>query len=1083
MASDKNEEALALYLERDEMGEHVSRMLQEGRTRFGLDFSEVYDFDPDLATTLITHHRELSWVRDCLVDGLVRTRAPGVDLEKWRAVLYNLPYTTPIRKMDTHNIGHITQVDGMVVSMSDVQPMLVQARFICPVCDREWLVPQKTDKLKWPGRCECDSRKFVLDEEKSMWVNNQIVTLQENHEELPPGMIPRQLTCRLTDDLVDSIRPGDRSVVVGVIRLRPPRRAGRVYDYIMEADHVQTREAKDVEVTEEDLENIRRMGQRPDIEQWLVKSVAPTVYGYDNIKRSMLYLLVGGMSLEEADARIRGNIHVLLVGDPGVAKSQLLTAGSRASPRGLITAGKTSTSAGLTATVQKDPNFGRYVLEAGALVLADRGVCCIEENQFIVTPFGISRLRDLRPGTWVGGDAGGYVEQEIVHNLDQGVKPTLRVHLYTGDVWEGTADHEVETQRGWILVEDLTPSDSFIIPTRTNKPLLGLVPSKVTDQGEFEDGFIHGFSLCDVWFDETSSKNRLSFSASEKKAERSEYVASLINKHYGVAVGKCSRDEQQTEIKGKTVTFSPTSHYFFSSRELKESLIKLFNYNQLPSCSISFKLGFLAGVLSTDTCVAHKKGAKGVKHEIVITLGRRRHGHDWLVEKMKLVNSLFHQFGILSVYREKQRRILITSLRSINRAADILGERVVSKTLTRIEPKRKIRSYDDELKQDYVEWFKGVKWRTSETVRRGLHSRIWAARKNNRVTCGMMETLRPHWEAITSNPYREPIKNYMLNPVRRITPGGLKRVRDLTIRGQPNFWVSGGIVHNCIDEIDKMEEADRGAIHFPMEQQSVPIAKGGIVATLNARTSILAAANPKYGRYDNYHTVADNIDLPVTILTRFDLIWVIKDTPNQEHDGAVATHILNLRMNNGHAVRPPINLKLLKKYIGYASKLKPKLSQEANDCLKGFYLGTRMVNTDKAAISITARSLEAATRISEARAKLHLRETVTREDAEEAVKMVVDSLQQVGVDSETGELDADVIYTGRPRNLNDRLFELLDIIRLNTKTEAMDIQDLYEITASRGWTRQEVDKLLGILTKDGMVFYPRPGKIRAVNEL
>ena len=186
----------------------------------------------------------------------------------------------------------------------------------------------------------------------------------------------------------------------------------------------------------------------------------------------------------------------------------------------------------------------------------------------------------------------------------------------------------------------------------------------------------------------------------------------------------------------------------------------------------------------------------------------------------------------------------------------------------------------------------------------------------------------------------------------------------------------------CIDEMDKMRPEDRVAIHEAMEQHTVSVAKGGIVATLNARTAVLAAANPSLGRYEPNRTVAENVPLPVTILSRFDLIFVLRDVPNKESDGRMSKHILEIHRRGVSPVEAQVDAELLRKYVSYAKGIKPVISEEALKRLSDFYLAMRSASeTEGSPVAITARQLESLVRISEARAKVALRKEVTAEDA------------------------------------------------------------------------------------------------------
>jgi replicative DNA helicase Mcm len=281
----------------------------------------------------------------------------------------------------------------------------------------------------------------------------------------------------------------------------------------------------------------------------------------------------------------------------------------------------------------------------------------------------------------------------------------------------------------------------------------------------------------------------------------------------------------------------------------------------------------------------------------------------------------------------------------------------------------------------------------------------------------------------------------------------------------------------AIDEIDKMRPDDRVAIHEAMEQQTVSIAKGGIVATLNSRTSILAAANPALGRYDPYRTVVENINLPVTILSRFDLIFVIRDEPVKEVDERMAEHILALHKTGVAPVELPIPPQMLRKYISYAKQIKPVLTDEAMKRLKDFYLQMRTTESRETPIAITARQLESLIRLSEARARVAMRREVNVEDAQAAIILMKKSLEQVGIDMASGKFDIDIIMTGRPKSIRDKLQAVISIIVEAEKTAGMISEEaLYErLEGEYDIQRMEANRLLSQLTRDGMVYSPRPG--------
>jgi len=285
----------------------------------------------------------------------------------------------------------------------------------------------------------------------------------------------------------------------------------------------------------------------------------------------------------------------------------------------------------------------------------------------------------------------------------------------------------------------------------------------------------------------------------------------------------------------------------------------------------------------------------------------------------------------------------------------------------------------------------------------------------------------------------------------------------------------------AIDEMDKMRTEDRVAIHEVMEQHTVSIAKGGIVATLNARTSILAAANPTLGRYDPYRTVSENISLPVTILSRFDLIFVLRDVPEKVKDSLMTEHILGLHKTGVSPVDPPIEADLFRKYVSYAKNLRPVLTKEALERLKDFYLIMRSASeTEGTPVAITARQLESLVRIAEARARVALREEVLAEDAEQAISIMTTSLEQVGIDVSSNKFDIDILMTGKPKSLRDKLSVILGLISsMEKETGVVDKERLVErLQTEFDIMAGEAERLIGQMLKEGTLFAPRDGFIK-----
>jgi len=299
---------------------------------------------------------------------------------------------------------------------------------------------------------------------------------------------------------------------------------------------------------------------------------------------------------------------------------------------------------------------------------------------------------------------------------------------------------------------------------------------------------------------------------------------------------------------------------------------------------------------------------------------------------------------------------------------------------------------------------------------------------------------------------------------------------------------NGGIA--AIDEFDKMETADRSALHEAMAQQTVSIAKAGIVATLKAETAIIAAANPYSGRYNTYKTPTQNIRLPPSLLSRFDLIFVVVDKPDKAHDAQLAEFILNNAMKDsmeeeeGEGKMAPISTDILKKYIKHAKRVcHPVLTDEAKEMIKEFYLELRNdYDSEDAIVSILARNLDALVRLSEAHAKMALRTNVTKEDVEEIIKLFKIYLKDIGYDETTGKIDMDRIFMGESRSKINKLTQLMDRLKeLFDESEgiALEKKSIIQILElEENLDKEFIKNALEEAIKEGTLYEPKNNMIK-----
>ncbi|HJJ48667.1 MAG TPA: minichromosome maintenance protein MCM [Methanocorpusculum sp.] len=300
----------------------------------------------------------------------------------------HLPRKIKIRDIRSEHIGTFISIEGIIRRVTEVRPRLVRGAFICPVGHITYL-EQSYGSYKEPevcGNAECTQKHLELVLAKSTFIDSQKLRIQETPEGLRGGEQPQNFDIDCVDDICGKVSPGDRVIINGILRSVQRVVGGQkstVFDLYLECNSIEisVKEFEEVNITDEDEKQIKKLAKDPDIYRKISSSIAPVIYGLEKEKEAIMLQLFGGVAKEMPDgSTLRGDIHVLLVGDPGIAKSQLLRYVIKLAPRGIYTSGKSASSAGLTAAAVKDDlEGGRWTLEAGALVLADKGLAAVDE--------------------------------------------------------------------------------------------------------------------------------------------------------------------------------------------------------------------------------------------------------------------------------------------------------------------------------------------------------------------------------------------------------------------------------------------------------------------------------------------------------------------------------------------------------------------------------------------------------------------------------------------------------------------------------------------------------------------------------
>ena len=382
----------------DYFSEAVHNLAQTWPDDQSLDISYriIEGFDTEFANDIVKNpdlhfHAANQALRQFLIDAGGATMYPFV-----RIIHLPSDQVRTVSQLRADDIGQMLALDSVVTKISGVRPRIYSAVFECMACNHTMALNQPNEQeLIEPVECEqitggCGRPKrqtrFVLNHNESILINSQFIELQELPEQMKGGIQPERIICIGEHDLAGKLNPGDRVKANGVLFIRSQRKGGKdtpVFDIFLRIQSLERQNIplEEISITEDEELEIKELARRPDIYKLFTNSIAPSIFGMDYIKESLMLQLFGGVArLNEDGTRNRGDIHILLMGDPGVAKSQLLSYMSKLSPRGRFTSGQSASAAGLTAAAVQDPTAdGRWTLEAGALVLADLGLAAIDE--------------------------------------------------------------------------------------------------------------------------------------------------------------------------------------------------------------------------------------------------------------------------------------------------------------------------------------------------------------------------------------------------------------------------------------------------------------------------------------------------------------------------------------------------------------------------------------------------------------------------------------------------------------------------------------------------------------------------------
>ncbi|WP_207586653.1 LAGLIDADG family homing endonuclease [Halomontanus rarus] len=1150
----------------NEIKQLAQRYPNEQRSLF-IDWQDLYRFDPDLADDFINQPEQLQQYAE---EALRLYDLPiDVSLGQAHVRIRSLPDTeTPeIREIRARHMNKLVQVHGIVRKATDVRPKIEEAAFECQLCGTLTRVPQSSGDFQEPHECQGCERQgpFRVNFDQSEFVDAQKLRIQESPEGLRGGETPQAIDVQVEDDITGEVTPGDHVSASGVLRLEQQgnqQEKSPIFDFYMEGMSVDVDEEQfeDMDITDEDKKEIYAISEEDDVYEQMVASIAPSIYGYDQEKLAMMLQLFSGVTKQLPDgSRIRGDLHMLLIGDPGTGKCVsgetrvTLADGSEVPIRDLVESNlddpkpiddgwydevdfevpslqqdgtiesqratkvwkrdapdkmyriRTSSGRELEVTpshplfVQRDGQFEPIVaeqLQEGNFIATPRRISTQGENELEVDYRQSRSQNAIRldlPERWTPSlarllgyiIAEGYVEQRDDNTGFVSITNNDREVL--DDISAGFAKLGLNTTKrqrhgGKDAKEIICSSGEFVsflknldsrILCQSNKQRVPGQLRKVSEdiKGEFLKGFIEGEGHV--------SESQREISVASTSEELLQGVRSLLLS-FGIQSQLHKRRNGSYRLR-------------ISGQDFEEYVSKIGFVTDRKQATSQQYVGITE---NTNTDIVPKIGSE---------LRRVREALGLTQSECGIPRSTYQH------YERERRNPSKTSLQTVvaefesalpstSEIGDTDGNFAtdggsVAKAVERLQ-----RFVEGDVYWDQIESIESVdtndEWVYDLEIE-GTH---------NYVSNGI----------ISHN-------SQMLSYIQNIAPrsvytsgkgsssAGLTAaaVRDDFGDGQQWTLEAGALVLAdqgiaAIDELDKMRSEDRSAMHEALEQQKISVSKAGINATLKSRCSLLGAANPKYGRFDQYEPIQEQIDLEPALISRFDLIFTVTDKPDEEKDRNLAEHILNTNYAGElttqqnqmtsmdvssdeieemtATVDPEIDAELLRKYVAYAKQnCHPRMTEEAREAIRDFYVDLRSKGTDEdAPVPVTARKLEALVRLSEASARIRLSDTVEIEDAERVIDIVHSCLQEIGIDPETGEFDADIVEAGTTKSQRDRIKNIKQLITdiEEEYDEGAPIDIVLDRANEIGMDQSKAEHEIEKLKQKGEVYEPSTDNLR-----
>jgi len=1205
--------------------EHYEQEIQELADKeekdFEIDYQKLKQFNQDLAKNLATNPE--FWLKNA--EKAIEDYDDNLEIEFPRIKIENYDeYTSTIRELRDKHIGKMVTVSGIVSKTTGILPKADVVAYECKQCGTITRIKQPLDaKLEYPTVCsaeECNNRNensFRINITQSDKINFKKIEIQEPPEDTKGGQTPESETFTAKGEIATNVMAGDNVTATGIYKGAAQGETSILRTYIRGNNIIaEDKDEEEIDITDEEEEKILELSNDPDIYNKLLESTAPSLYGLEHEKTAIMYQLFSGVRKTKLEGKIRGDIHVLLMGDPGVGKS--ISGNSRViGPNGGVFKIKNFVENHIDAPVKDED--GDYVqeLEKDIKVMAMDKDGEIEprkveavwkknvDNAYKITLADGRTITtsDTHPLFETDGDA--HIEHVKVKDIDEeqfiAVPRSINyegtnIKINVDESHNDFGNLKINTPNEWS--EKLAAFMGLIVGEGNinNGGAVG-----ITNQDEeLLDIAREGFELFGInsyreeWNEDKSTCRIIKGCKSLTKFFNS-LDEEFVNNSHNKRIPKCiystpknirksfirayvdgeayvSKNKREIEIPSVSKellqdlqqlldTFGILSRIQNRKQNLNYNDIEDYKSYRLMISGDSFQkyvneIGFYTNRkieqadLMKDSCEGNTNvdvipNVGGVIKETREMLGM--HQSDFSVprttvlgienegknpSRVTLQQIVVDMVDRLHVVRDVDYTEQSASLGTVDKIRDVLGmsKKALATDGGSISPDMyhyHLRNNTDKVTEESMELFDyvseyldeiyheahenlirleslawgDVRWEKVESIEKVDYDKEWmydlqVEGTHNYIANGIMS----HNSQLLRYASKISPRGMMTNGKGSSTAGlTASAVKDAEFGGDDKWTLKAGALVladkgiACVDELDKMDATDRSAMHEGLEQQTISVNKAGINATLKSRCSLLGAANPKEGRWNDFGPVAEQIDLEPALVSRFDLIFAPTDKQDEEWDEELAEHILTSNQRGqqleagvatskeSESVVPDIPPELYKKYIAYAKKYcNPVMTEEAKKELNNYYVNIRKQGDDDGAIPITARKIEGLVRLSEAAARIQLSDEVTKEHAQRAINIVMESLKDVGFDEEEGRFDVDMTENSQSTSQRDRRSLLRQAIK-DCKDEGekgAPLETVLELMVNaHGFDKQKIEHDINKLTREGDLYEPKRNEI------